>query len=614
MSGAILDKSVSAVVEVLPIEAVVKVETRQKNYKMETKTIIIEVETAEGIKNVDRLTAKFDEIYGEVLPLTGAIGELEDQLYQMALAGEQNTKAFKDVTQRVGELKKTIIETDLATDSASQTLATKMGGALNGVASGFSLAQGAMGAFGISSEDTEAALLKVQSAMAMTQGIQGIRESIPAFIAMKNAIMSSTVVQRILNIVMAANPVGLIIAGVTALAGAIALFSMETDKTIEKQKELQAQIKRTNELAKISQENLAKSFGNTNDAARRSIELLKAKGATQEQVYNAERDLISQQLRQMDVQRASGTKLTKEQYQSYKQLTNDKKILDAEYSASLEEAGREASDKAKEANDKKLEDQKKFNEEQLDLEKKQREDLLAEELFYQSEFDKGWQKEQERIAAEKKANEDLEFSKRSEIASTQQFKDEQQRKDEELAAYNLQREKDVRNAKIQMASDAFGVLGELANAFAGKSEDQQRRAFNINKATSIAQATISTYQGATAAFASTAANPISIANPAAPFIAAGIAVASGIAKVAMIARTQFGGGGASSGGGSSSGGGGAIGGGSAPSPANFNIVGNSGTNQLIQGLQNAPIQAYVVGGDVTTAQSLNRNKIATASI
>ena len=176
---------------------------------------------------------------------------------------------------------------------------------------------------------------------------------------------------------------------------------------------------------------------------------------------------------------------------------------------------------------------------------------------------------------------------------------------------NLEKEKSVQNAKMQMASDAIGVIGELANAFAGKSEASQKRAFNINKAASIAQATISTYQAAQSAYASQIipGDPSSLIRGA---IAAGISVASGIAKVAMIAKTQF----------NSNGGGG--GGGnnaptslptsSAPTPANFNLVGNSNTNQLLQGLQNQPIQAYVVGGDVTSQQSLDRNKITTASI
>ena len=46
---------------------------------------------------------------------------------------------------------------------------------------------------------------------------------------------------------------------------------------------------------------------------------------------------------------------------------------------------------------------------------------------------------------------------------------------------------------------------------------------------------------------------------------------------------------------------------------NFNVVGNSGINQLAQ-LQQTPTKAYVVSGDMTTAQSLDRNRIENATL
>ena len=66
------------------------------------------------------------------------------------------------------------------------------------------------------------------------------------------------------------------------------------------------------------------------------------------------------------------------------------------------------------------------------------------------------------------------------------------------------------------------------------------------------------------------------------------------------------------------GGGGSMGGGiAAPAPAQFNVVGASGANQIAQTLaggQQQPVQAYVVAGAVTTGQSLNRNIINNASM
>ena len=63
--------------------------------------------------------------------------------------------------------------------------------------------------------------------------------------------------------------------------------------------------------------------------------------------------------------------------------------------------------------------------------------------------------------------------------------------------------------------------------------------------------------------------------------------------------------------------GGGGGGGTAPSqPPEFNIVGQSGFNQIAGALgqqQQQPIQAFVVSGDVTTAQQLDNNIIQTAT-
>lgn len=55
----------------------------------------------------------------------------------------------------------------------------------------------------------------------------------------------------------------------------------------------------------------------------------------------------------------------------------------------------------------------------------------------------------------------------------------------------------------------------------------------------------------------------------------------------------------------------------ASTPPAFNVVGQSGTNQLaeaIGGQSQQPIQAYVVANDVTTAQSMDRNIIDDASL
>ena len=165
----------------------------------------------------------------------------------------------------------------------------------------------------------------------------------------------------------------------------------------------------------------------------------------------------------------------------------------------------------------------------------------------------------------------------------------------------------LKEGKIKLATDSLSIISNLAAIYGKGDEKRAKRAFQIQKAVSIAQATIETYKGATAAFASTAANPISIANPAAPFLAAGAAIAAGLANVANIAAQQFQGG--SSGGGSGGGAnppsfGGGGGADTGAQPATFNPF-------AAQFVTNRPDQytprAYVLAGDVSSQQEVREN-------
>jgi len=102
-----------------------------------------------------------------------------------------------------------------------------------------------------------------------------------------------------------------------------------------------------------------------------------------------------------------------------------------------------------------------------------------------------------------------------------------------------QNEQAVQDAKLASVSQALGAINGLVGAFAKGDEKRAKQAFKIQKAISIAQATVDTYKGANAIFASAAANPATVLFPAQPFIAAAAAIAGGIANVATIAQQQF---------------------------------------------------------------------------
>ena len=103
----------------------------------------------------------------------------------------------------------------------------------------------------------------------------------------------------------------------------------------------------------------------------------------------------------------------------------------------------------------------------------------------------------------------------------------------------LANQKAVEAAKIDLAVQGIGALINLTSAFAKDNEKSQRKAFEINKKLQIAQAIMSTYQGANAIFSTAALNPATVLFPAQPFIAAGIAIVNGLANVASISKQQF---------------------------------------------------------------------------
>ena len=164
----------------------------------------------------------------------------------------------------------------------------------------------------------------------------------------------------------------------------------------------------------------------------------------------------------------------------------------------------------------------------------------------------------------------------------------------------------LRAAQINMAQTGLSIIADLAQEFGQKNEESARRAFKVQKAANLASAIISTYTAVNAALTA-GGNPAKLATGA-QFIEAGVALATGLASVAKIAKTKF----ETTAPDSTDVGGGGGGGGSVMSP-NFNVVGNSGMNQLAQ-IQQQPIQAYVVSGEVTSAQALDRNRIKNATL
>ena len=620
---------------------------------MEKKTIVIDVKTAEGRAELDKLENSVAGLYDEIQPLTAQIGELEDQLYAMAQAGDSSSEQFKQMTAQVGKMKKVIIDVDMAVDGMSGTMSQKLGGSIQGLAGGFELVQGTMGAFGAESAKVEEALLKVNSAMAIAQGIQSVRESIPAF--------------KALNAVLMSNPIGLIVTAFIALGAAAMYFATKANTEV-----LDA-FKRSTASSEKYRLALEKTAKEQNTSSEKAIKALDREGARRiamgedatkvqkeinaakikeleiavEQDKAAIRSLNAQKEKLKEVQKETKEKLVQQIIAAKQAIIDDKigvfqslnikkiadaltqiKEVDAEMNKQIQstnssltarnqelEASIDAIDGLK-TSQLALNNQPEIKIDDTAAKARKAElDAIAEvnagKLALETTF-----LQTKRATTLENNTLDLDLLKEQtdkEAAINEAARLAEAEKQKAADKAERARKLNMMNMSLDATKGGLQGISDLVGAFAGKSVAAQKKAFNTQKKLNIAMATIDTIKGAVSAFTGmTAAVPGPVGLALGAVAAAGV-VASGVANVKKITSTQFDGGGGSVSASTGAGGGG--GAGQASNPASFNVVGNSNTNQLMEGLNNQPpVQAFVVSGAVTTAQSLDRNQIKTATL
>lgn len=649
----------------------------------EKKVIEIDVNTKDAVKAMENLSkathdvsASFEDVYGDLQPLTTRMGEAEDRLYELANAGKTTTKEYKDLLKTVGDYRKVQIKTDMAVDAAASTMGQKLGGALNGVTSGFSAVQGVMGTFGAESALVEESLLKVQSAMALQQGIQGVQESISSFKALGETIKATSAFQKILtafqwlyNTAMAANPVVAIVAGIAALVAIgyklITMFmesSEANDEAAAATKRntdaLNKQIAASNRASeslrnKNSHElNMAKASGASAEAIRKlalkhadeEIALEKATLATARNTYEKEKNTLANYKslgmsdEVIEKQRELVTKsreALKEEYTDLKEAYKNRQAIAQQNEverkqeqvqakndaiANAKEINDNAIDKSKEALEKIKENQRAATDvfkSEYELQVRAVEEKYAAEIALAKKYGKDTVDLEKARAKELKDLEDtqakdlIDYTERIvtlRVGSVAKTKELQEQEKQGLVGVAEVRKR-ISDAEIELDAkkkqnqqDALeataATLGNIAELFGKQTA--------AGKAAAVAEATIQMYLSAQKAYSSTIGIPV--VGPVLAPINAGLAIAAGFKNIKSIASVKVpndtgGGGNPPSGGG---------GGASVMSPS-FNVVGNSGMNQLAQ-LQQTPAKAYVVSGDVTSAQSLDRNRIENATL
>ena len=547
---------------------------------MATEEIALKITTdaSQTEKSVKSIRQELREAQQSAISLGRQFGELSPE----ALAAAKKVATLKD---EVGDLRNRIaaLDPDAKFKAFSQSL--------QGVAGGFAGVQGAIGLFGTESKELEKQLLKVQSALALSEGLNSVLAAkdsfktlgaiiktnvVSSFSTLRGAIISTGIGALVVGI-------GLLIANFETVKKVVLNFIPGLAKVGEFISKLVNEITDfvgvTSEASR-AYDKLARSTKAGNEDIDRRIALLKAQGGSEKEVAELSKRKAENELNVLRAKLKSEKSLNEEDLKQFKDLKNQKAIIDAEEQARLNELAikrqEEARRRQEEAN-KKEEERRAGELERLKGVEAIRVGIVnnGEEAIKTSKVTS--------LGAQMIASEAAKLKEQDDAVATYEF-------NKKLAELNKKRKEEELDAYSKLSGDLADIMGRETAA---------------GKAMAIAGATIDTYQAANKALDA----DYGIFGPVAQvarFIAVTATIARGIKNVKAIAsvKTPNGGGGGTP---PLPSGGGGAGGSALPTQApigaavqvtNTQTLGTTDVNVQNQ----SAVKAFVVESDITDSQ------------
>ena len=591
---------------------------------MATKdTIEIDVNVGEGVKSMKTLKKEFAEMQTE---LDGLV---------------PGTQKYIETLQKLGAVKDEIgdLKAEIQAFAGTDAKVAAFGNVIGGIASGFQAAQGAAALFGAESEEVQKALLKVQAASALADGIKGItamgdslkvaqnvaKQLVTQMIGVDTYTKIVTVSTRIWNAVMAANPIMLMVAAITALVGAAVLLANAFDDSADAtEKYIEANQKQIDQNAEVIRaiDNEITALGglkaNEKDiiALKRerlavSIENAKLEALNAQAQASKDKELSWYQKIGVAVNELNGVEGTRAANEAKNSEESNKKLkekIDLVKTLSAEQQAFE-----NEQRQKALDDQKAYNEKAKQLEQERANDAKA---FAKEVSDYQEAQRKERLAKEKDEADAKDKAENDAIeaeiqADFNKFEEDKKKRLEATAKYN--EEVKASNDAVKEAEgksiDAMQGLSKAFFAFKSKAAKGnaaeelkiRKQLFQVDKAFNVARAIQDGIRSVQAA--------LTIPPPGGQILA-GVNAAIAAANVGVLLASTFDGGSTSS----PSIGGGGLGAGASFSQAAPNIAPPQNTTQLNQNgtIAQAPIKAYVVESE-SAAVTKRVNKLENQS-
>lgn len=314
--------------------------------------------------------------------------QLKEATAELARLQNSATASASEIRQaaiRAGELKDRIGDAKATIDAFNPDAKFKaFGQTIVGVAGAFTAVQGALALVGVESEDVQKTLLKVQGALALSEGLNSVLELKDAFNNLKIQVAESTIVMaannavtviasslmklfgievvatsgtfKVLKTAIAATGIGLLIVALGAAVIAFNDFQLSAEKSAEAQKKFNEQVNESNEKQRKVESDFIK------ERTRSRLAEAKARGASAKEIFDIEdgarKNEINSQKRLIDEKRKLNLS-TAEAELELKKLERDRTISQQEFLAGIAEAGRKKQEAAEEAARKKREDARK---------------------------------------------------------------------------------------------------------------------------------------------------------------------------------------------------------------------------------------------------------------
>lgn len=238
----------------------------------------VNVDSNQAQNSVKSLKAQLKEAQAEVMAMADKFGETSAQAVQAA--------------QKAAQLKDAIGDAKALTDAFNPDRKFQaFSGAIQGVVGGFAALQGAQALFGSESEELEKVLVKVQAAMALSQGINSIMEAKDAFNILGTVIKTNVVgAFSSMKAAIASTGIGLLIIGVGLLIEKFMSMSDAAEEAAKAQDKLNESTKRFADIG------LKANLAALEREEKLTLARAKAAGQSEDEIFKIQQDYRKKRL------------------------------------------------------------------------------------------------------------------------------------------------------------------------------------------------------------------------------------------------------------------------------------------------------------------------------